>query len=109
SYDHQWLDGRGPILSSRRQAGLSIVANNRNGETLGRQRQDHAHGDPGGPQLPDRHRRIRTGEVASYGVQTTNEDLSAVSRVSLPASMVISMVAGGSVFFQSRSERILIE
>src|SRR5580765_6180243 len=68
----------------------------RDGETLGRQRQDHAHGEPGGPQLPDRHRRIRTGEVASYGVQTTNEDLSAVSRVSLPASMVISVVAGGS-------------
>ena len=41
--------------------------------------------------------------------QATNVDLSAVSRTPPSSTTVISMTAGGSVFFHGRSERILIE
>src|SRR5262249_40757273 len=63
--DHHWLDHRGAVLAAGRQAALSLIANDRDGEALGRQRHDHPHGGAGRPQLPYWHRPIRTGQVAA--------------------------------------------
>src|SRR5215831_4739886 len=71
SFNHAGHADRGCVLSSRRQAAISIDAHDGHGEPFGRSGQDHSYGDADwrtswaspGPYRRHRQNRIRTGQV----------------------------------------------